>query len=155
MTTHTAAMVLCLASLLAGCAQRTPPSNALAPAPFTEVDLKHAALQYLFDKFTPASAAYVLRDKRDGDALVRRFPGHVPPVSNTVDVDTSSGLALDRATGKRVDLWSATVDEITGDHAVVHVSVYSGSLSAAGYTLHLRRTANGWQVVAERLNYVA
>lgn len=141
---------------MCGCARSSSYGGA-ASRIARDVELKEAALRHMFAGAGGDSevAAFVIQDERDGDVLVGKFAGHSPPVSNTVEVDTESGLALDRATGRRVTLWSAEVEDVKGDGAVVRVSLYSGSLAAAGFTLGLRRGANAWVVVSERMEYVS
>ena len=93
-------------------------------------------------------SAYVLpKDGEFTSELVAAFAGYKPPVTASIKVVTGKGEARDKATGKRVKLWSGKVTEIPWGQGSPLMS--PGTLRHWGLgrrdTLQLRtaRTANG------------
>src|SRR5688572_7668646 len=70
-------------------------------------------------------SAYVVPESALGDAIVKAFANHTPPVSNSIKVDATSGEARNSATGRPFKSWDAKLVELDGDRAVVTVTWYS------------------------------
>jgi len=102
-----------------------------------------------------AYAAYVLPTSPVGDAVISANPRHVPPLTNSIKVDTSSGVAKDAASGRPVKLWTVKLREVQGDHAIVQVTWYSGSLSSGMHRIELDRVDGKWRVVKRVLEVIS
>ncbi len=100
-------------------------------------------------------SAYIVPKSPLGDDIVRALAHHLPPVSNSVNVDTTSGEARNSATGLRVKCWDEKLTELNGDHAVVTVTWYSGNLGAGGHRIELARRDKKWVVVQEKMLWVS
>jgi hypothetical protein len=123
--------------------------------------IEEAALRYMLDKHSRSPAerascsAYVLEQGEFTSQLLASFQHYKPIVTTNIQFSTDSGMALDKATGKRVKLWSVEIREIDGDVAVAHVTWYSGRRAAGGHTIELRRKQGIWVVQSERKDWVS
>jgi hypothetical protein len=163
-----AVIITFVASL--ACIAQAQSSNAPACQPVAAIPktlperyyVLEAALRYMLNAHSSHGverdhySAYVL--PKDGEFtpdLVAAFAGYKPPVTASIKVVTGKGEARDKATGKRVKLWSVKVTEIHGDRATAYVSWYVAPLGAGGHTLQLWRKDGKWIVESENMDWVS
>jgi hypothetical protein len=121
-----------------------------------------AALSFMIEKHARLSAAerkfysaYVVPRSSLGDAIVAAFPHHLPLITNSIEVDTTTGEALNRATRARVKLWDTGSCSIDRDGATVVVNWYSGNVGAGMNLVELRRVNGIWQVTGEQQGWLS
>lgn len=147
-------LLVAMTFLCAGCGQKA----AALPDRFY---IAEAALRYMLDQDSSSStsrdyySAYVIDGGEFTPELVKAFSGYKPTVTADIQVSTEKGVAIDKATGKHVKLWSVKIREINGSHATAYVSYYVGSEEAGGFTIHLQRSNGKWIVESQKMDWVS
>ena len=143
--------------MLVGCA-RTPHHS----ADYDRYRVEEAALRYLMDAQSAYGderdhySAYVIQQGQYTSQLLAAFDDYKPRVVADMQVSTMRGVAVDKATGKPVKLWSVRVIELEGDRATAGVSWSTGNVGAGRYTLHLlRRKVGRWMVDSEKMDWIS
>jgi len=157
---QTRLLLVAILAAVVGCAART--TNPPSPAASLRSSPEFAALAYMMEQHASFSqaeretySAYVVPESPLGDAIVKAFANHTPPVSNSIKVDATSGEARNSSNGRPVKSWDAELVELNGDRAVVNVTWYSASLAAGGHRVELERRGGKWAVVQERMEWVS
>lgn len=147
----------------------TAPRSA-TPAPRTDAvaqdpddDIREAVFRHLFrnnaSALQGAAQVYCLRlegDADPGEALLRRFANHRPPVvkASACRLDPDTGVT-ELATGRRGLVFRIDSIRRTGDEAVVEGGYAEAGLSASGNRYVVRRVAGRWRVVEDAMHSIA
>ena len=143
---------------LVGCGRAPTVQHASLPERYYVME---AALRYMFDqsasfgKEREVESAYVIERGEFSSEFVSAFKGYKPTVTDSIDVSTERGMALDKATDKPVKLWSVKIGEMNGDHATAYVDWYSSREAAAGYRIQLLKKGGRWIVDSAKMVVVS
>ena len=154
LTNHTilAAIVL---SLLGGCstAHNLQPS-ASPPAELKVRDqfqIREAVYGYLLQRDFWAggtfSAVFLKESESTVEALIHRFPNHVPGLKSSDRVQLSPASSpIDKDTGRPAMMLAAIVSEPEGDGAEAVGTYYAGPAVSGKYVFRLKRADGKWQI---------
>ena len=146
-------------------APRTMPpatqANAVEDDP--EDDIREAVFRHLFRNNASAlqgdAQVYCLQlhgDADPGEALLRRFAGHRPPVvkASACRLDPAKGVT-EQTTGRRGLIFRIDSIRRTGDEAIAEGGYFEAGLSASANRYVVRRIAGRWQVVDDAMHSIA
>lgn len=128
-----------------------------------EDDIREAVFRHLFGHNASAlqgdAQVYCLQlqgDADPGEALLRRFTAHRPPVVkvSACRMDPARGVT-ERATGRRGLIFRIDSIRRSGDEAIVEGGYSEAGLSASGNRYVVRRIAGRWQVVDDDMHSIA
>ncbi len=141
----------------------SPATQANAVEDDPEDDIREAVFRHLFRNNGSAlqgdAQVYCLQlhgDADPGEALLRRFAGHRPPVvkASACRLDPAKGVT-EQTTGRRGLIFRIDSIRRTGDEAIVEGGYFEAGLSASGNRYVVRRIAGRWQVVDDAMHSIA
>jgi hypothetical protein len=68
-----------------------------------------------------------------------------------IRLDPENGMAIDKSTGKAVELWVVSDMKIQGDSATANVYAHKSGLAAESYTVNFRHKDRKWVVESKKL----
>jgi hypothetical protein len=151
-------IIICIiTTAVAGC---SPKPQMIRPALSDRYQVAEAALHHMMDEYSFADArdysAYAIDGGDLTSQLVAAFANYKPKVIGNIQIKIwPNGVATDKATGKRVELWKVENVAIQGNRATANVLAYQSSLGAEYYTVHLQRKDGKWVVESETLDAVS
>jgi hypothetical protein len=93
------------------------------------------------------SAVFLKGSDEEVEALLRRFPNHVPPLKPSTAADVHPNRTpLDKETGKPGVILSATVSEPAGNKAEAIGNYYGGSMFSGMYVFELQKDGDEWVI---------
>jgi hypothetical protein len=98
------------------------------------------------------SAIFVQADDDVVEALIKKFPSHVPPIKQSKHIDVRSGkVPLDKETGKPVIILGADVGEPATDGSVEVVGRWYAGNDVKGVSVFsLRKTGADWAILGTK-----
>lgn len=154
--------LLVVSGMLAACATPTPPK---APVALTtkEADIYEALLRYQFARNASAAqqsagSYFIEIQKADpGEALLRRFAGHTPPVKRASEARHARNSAIyDRQTRQRSLIFEVgPIQWIDKETVEIEAGYYEGNLSSSGNTYRLKRQKGKWKVVSDVMEWIS
>jgi hypothetical protein len=149
-------IIICLISMvIAGCDQKP---QAVRSAGSDRYQVAEAALRSLMLPDPSSSfSAYAVDGGEFTSQLVASFVDYKPKVVGNIQIqlDPKNGVAIDKSTGKAVELWKVSDVEIRGDTASAKVYAHQSYQGAEWYTVHLRHTDGKWVVESNTLDMVS
>lgn len=121
-----------------------------------EKKIQLAVYSYLLGREQPeagtCSALFAQADDDVVDALIKKFPNHVPPIKQSKNLDLGSGKApLDKETGKPVMILGADVGEPNAEGTVEVVGRWYAGNDVKGVSMFsLRKTGDDWPILSVR-----
>ncbi len=93
------------------------------------------------------SAIFLQGDDDEVDALMKKFPNHVPPVKPSYSVDLKPNRTpVDKETGKPAMILSVDTLDPEGDTVQAVGKWYAGGAVSGFYTFALRKTGGDWEI---------
>ncbi len=98
------------------------------------------------------SALFLQADDAVVDAMIKKFPNHVPPIKQSSRIDLRANQSpLDKDTGKPVMILGADVGDPAADGTVeVTGRWYAGGAVQGFYTFKLKKAGDGWTIDSVR-----
>ena len=96
------------------------------------------------------TALFLQADDAVVDAMIKKFPNHVPPIKQSYHIDLRSNQSpLDKDTGKPVMILGADVSDPNTDGSVDVVGRwYAGGAVQGFYTFNLIKTNDDWTIAS-------
>jgi len=138
--------------LPASVTQPVPAMLGLSKEDEQKVDL--AVFGYLLDRHLwnddNCSALFVQADDAVVDALIKKYPNHIPPIKQSSHLDLRLNQSpLDKDTGKPVMILGADVDDPKPDGTVdVTGRWYAGGTVQGSLAFSLRKTGDAWTIAS-------
>ncbi|HTL71945.1 MAG TPA: hypothetical protein VL863_01485 [bacterium] len=132
--------------------QSTPAIIGLSTEEEQKVDL--IVFGYLLDRHLwedgDCTALFVQADDVVVDALIKKYPTHVPPIKQSSQIDLrSSQSPLDKDTGKPAMILGADVGDLKPDGSLdVTGRWYAGGEMQGRLTFSLKKTGADWTIVS-------
>ena len=136
--------------LPASVAVMSPVAPTLAKADEHKIDM--VIFGYLFDRHFweggDYTALFLQADDAVVDAMIKKFPNHVPPIKQSYHIDLRANQSpLDKDTGKPVMILGADVSDPAGDGTVDVIGRwYAGGAVQGFYTFKLKKTGDEWAI---------
>jgi hypothetical protein len=117
-----------------------------------ELKVEQAVFSYLLDRhfwdLADYSAVFLQTDDAQVRALIKKYPGHVPPIKPSSRAEIQSHRApRDRDTNKPALILSAEITDPNADGSVDAVGRWYAGDTVTGFrALHLQKVNNEWQV---------
>jgi hypothetical protein len=133
-----------------------PESSAMAKGLLKadERKIQMAIYSYLLDRHfwddANYTAIFAQADDAVVEALMKKYPTHVPPIKQSFRIDLRSNQSpLDRDTGKPVMILGADVGEPNEDGSVDVIGRwYAGGAVQGFYTFSLKKTGDDWTIAS-------
>ena len=109
---------------------------------------------YLFDRHFweggDYTALFLQADDAVVDAMIQKFPSHVPPIKQSFHIDLRANQSpLDKDTGKPVMILGADVSDPDADGTVDVIGRwYAGGAVQGFYTFKLKKTGDDWTIAS-------
>lgn len=104
-------------------------------------------LQRHFLKDGEYSAVFLQGDDAEVAALIKQFPGHVPPIKTSDHADLQPNRTpLDRQTGKPAIIFSVETLDPEGETVQAIGRWYAGGAVSGFYTFSLRKVGGNWVI---------
>jgi hypothetical protein len=94
------------------------------------------------------SAVFLQGEDAEVDALIKKFPNHVPPIKTSNRAELPSNRApVDKDTGKPAMILSVDIAEPDADDSVDAIGRWFAGETVAGfYTFELKKTGDEWEI---------
>ena len=93
------------------------------------------------------SAVFLQGSDEEVDALIQKYPHHVPPIKPSDRAGLRLNQApLDKDTGRPAIILSVEIQEPAGDAVRATGKWYAGDAVTGSYNLNLRKTDGNWQI---------
>ncbi len=94
------------------------------------------------------TALFLQADDTVVDAMIRKFPNHIPPIKQSYHIDLRANQSpLDKDTGKPVMILGADVSDPDADGTVNVIGRwYAGGAVQGFYTYKLKKTGADWTI---------
>lgn len=117
-----------------------------------ELKIEQAIFSYLLERhFWDAgdySAVFLQTDDAQVDTLIRKYPGHVPPVKQSYHaLIEAHRTPLDKDTGKPAMILNVDINEPNADNSVDAIGRWYAGDAVTGFRMiHLNKVGNDWQI---------
>ena len=138
--------------LPASVAVMSPVAPTLAKADEHKIDM--VIFGYLFDRHFweggDYTALFLQADDAVVDAMIQKFPNHVPPIKQSQHIDLRANQSpLDKDTGKPVMILGADVGDPDADGTVDVIGRwYAGGAVQGFYTFKLKKAGGEWTIAS-------
>lgn len=98
------------------------------------------------------SAFFVQADDDLVEELIKKFPGHVPPIKQSYHIDLRANQSpLDKDTGKPVMILGADIGEANPDGTVDVIGRWYAGVAVKGfYKLSLKKNGSQWELTGAK-----
>ena len=117
-----------------------------------ELKIEQVIFGYLLDRhfwdLADYSAVFLQADDAQVAAMIKKYPGHVPPIKQSFRAALQAHHApLDKDTHKPAMILSADVNEPNADDTVDAIGRWYAGDAVTGFrAFHLKKTDDGWQI---------
>ena len=140
------------AKMPATVAVMSPVAPTLSKADEHKIDM--VVFGYLFDRHFweggDYTALFLQADDEVVDAMMKKFPGHVPPIKQSYHIDLRANQSpLDKDTGRPVMILGADVSDPDADGTVDVIGRwYAGGAVQGFYTFKLKKAGDDWTIAS-------